>query len=84
MLSRTIAAVLHALAVALGRLPWPWLYRIGDVIAAVWRRLDAREARVTRRNLELAMPAHTPAQRDALQRTVLRTTARQALETLRF
>jgi Kdo2-lipid IVA lauroyltransferase/acyltransferase len=84
MLSRSIAAVLHALAVVLGRLPWPWLYRIGDAIAALWRRLDAREARVARRNLELAMPALTPAQRDTLQRTVLRTTARQALETLRF
>ncbi len=79
-----IAGLLHALVAMVARLPWPGLYRIGDGIAALWRRLDARESRVVRRNLELALPALPRAERDALQRTVLRTTARQALETLRF
>ena len=79
-----IARILYALAAAIARLPWTVLYRIGDAIAALWRWRDARESRVARRNLVLAFPAMTPAQRDALHRAVLRTTARQALETLRF
>ena len=73
-----------ALVALLARLPWPWLYRLGDGIAALWRGLDARESRVARRNLELALPALPAVQRALLQRDVLRTTARQALETLRF
>jgi KDO2-lipid IV(A) lauroyltransferase len=79
-----IAGFLHALVALVARLPWPWLYRTGDGIAALWRRLDARESRVARRNLELAFPGMTVEQRAVMQRTVLRTTARQALETLRF
>lgn len=78
------AWLLHALATAVGRLPWPLLRRIGDGIAWLWRRLDARESAVARRNLELAYPQLLPAQRDELHHGVLRTTARQALETLRL
>ena len=84
MFTRVLATLLHSLAFALGQLPWGWLYRVGDGIAALWRWLDARESRVVSRNLELAFPALSGEQRDTLQRTVLRTTARQALETLRF
>ena len=79
-----IARILYALAAAIARLPWTVLYRIGDAIAALWRWRDARESRVARRNLALAFPAMAPAQREALHRAVLRTTARQALETLRL
>jgi KDO2-lipid IV(A) lauroyltransferase len=68
----------------LARLPWPVLYRLGDAIAALWSRLDARESRVTRRNLELAFPELDPDGRARLHRQVLRTTARQALETLKL
>ncbi len=78
------AKLLYALAAAIGRLPWSWLHALGDAVATLWRRLDAREARVARRNLELAFPQLDAPQRDALQRAVLRTTARQALETLVF
>jgi KDO2-lipid IV(A) lauroyltransferase len=81
---RAVAAFLYAIASLLGRLPWSWLHAIGDAMAWLWRRLDARERRVARRNLELALPAIDAAARAALQREVLRTTARQALETLRF
>jgi len=84
MFARFAATVLYAVAFAFGRLPWAPLYACGDAIAALWRRLDAREARVARRNLELALPALDPAERARLQHAVLRTTARQALETLRF
>ena len=78
------ASLLYALAAALGRLPWPWLRRIADALAALWLRQDAREARVARRNLELTRSDLAPAEREALLRQILRTTARQLLETLRL
>ncbi|MFC7300604.1 lauroyl acyltransferase [Cognatiluteimonas weifangensis] len=78
------ARLLYLLAAALGRLPWPWLDRLGAGMARLWRRLDAREARVARRNLALAWPQLDAAARDALLRAILRTTACQALETLRL
>jgi KDO2-lipid IV(A) lauroyltransferase len=78
------ASFLHALAAAFGRLPWAWRNRIGDAVAVLWRALNARESRVARRNLELAYPALAPDARAQLHLAVLRTTARQALETLRF
>ncbi|WP_081613366.1 lauroyl acyltransferase [Xanthomonas sp. SHU 199] len=63
-------------------MPWPWLRRLADGLAGLWLRLDARESRVVRRNLELAYPELLPSERVALQREVLRSTARQAFETL--
>jgi len=69
---------------ALGLLPWPLLYRLGDAVAALWRTVDARESRVARRNLELAFPELDAAGRQRLHRQILRTTARQALETLKL
>ncbi len=84
MVAKLIATSLYAIAYGLGRLPWAWLHCIGDGIAVLWRQLDMRESRVARRNLELAFPELTQAQRVALHRDVLRTTARQALETLRL
>jgi KDO2-lipid IV(A) lauroyltransferase len=84
MFADVLAAWLHALAALAASLPWRWLYRAGDGVAALWRQLDARESRVARRNLALALPELADADRDALHRAVLDTTARQALETLRF
>jgi len=84
MFADAIAALLHALAALVASLPWRWLYRAGDGIAATWQALDARESRVARRNLELALPALPAEERARLQHEVLRTTARQALETLCF
>lgn len=83
-MSRVIASLLFAIAALAGGLPWAWLQRIGDAIAWLWARRDARESRVARRNLELAYPAQSPVARDEAVRGILRTTARQALETLRF
>ena len=77
------ARVLHAIATAIARVPWPLLRRLADGLAWLWRRLDARESRVARRNLVLAYPELLPAERDALHEAILRGTARQALETLR-
>jgi KDO2-lipid IV(A) lauroyltransferase len=81
---RFAAWLLYVLAAAIGRLPWPLLQGAGDGLAWLWRRLDARESAVARRNLELAYPELLPSQRDDLQREVLRSSARQALETLRL
>lgn len=78
------ARLLYLIAAALGRLPWPLLRRAGDGIAWLWQRLGARESRVALRNLELAYPELLPAQRAELQRAILRSSARQALETLRL
>jgi KDO2-lipid IV(A) lauroyltransferase len=83
-MSSLAARLLYWIVAALGQLPWSWLNRAGDGIAALWRRLDAREARVARRNLELAYPQLGDGERQQLQRTILATTARQTLETLRF
>ena len=78
------ARVLYFLAALLTRLPWSWLQRLGDGIAALMLRRNTREARVARRNLELIQPDALPAQRDELQQRIVRTTARQAIETLRL
>ena len=78
------AALLYALAWTVARLPWPLLRALADGVAALWVAVDARESRVTRRNLELAMPWLDTAKRTQLHRAILRTTARQAFETLRL
>ena len=78
------ARLLYLLVGAFARLPWPWLRSLADGIAWLWRRTGGRESRVAGRNLEMACPELSPAQREALQREILRTTARQAFETLRL
>ena len=84
MKPQTLANGLFTLTAWLMRLPWPWLRGLADLLAWTWCRLDARESKVARRNLELAYPELLPSQRDELHRRILRTTARQAFETLRF
>jgi KDO2-lipid IV(A) lauroyltransferase len=79
-----IARILFFLAAQLTRLPWPWLLRLGDAIAALMLRKNMREARVARRNLELIQPDALPAQHDDLQQRIVHTTSRQAIETLRL
>jgi len=79
-----LARLLVLSAAAVGRLPWRALHGLADAIAALWARLGARESRVARRNLELAFPALAAPERDRWQAAILRNTARQALETLRF
>jgi len=78
------AACLFALARLIARLPDRWLRALAGAIARLWRRLDARESRVARRNLELAYPDMPAAERGALHVAILRNTAWQALETLRI
>ncbi len=78
------ARLLYLLAAAIGRLPWPVLRAAGDTIAWLSLRSGSRESQVTRTNLEIAYPELSPAERERAQLEVLRTTARQALETLRL
>jgi len=78
----TKAGLLYRAYALLTRLPWPLLCRLGDGLAWLWMRLDARESRVTRRNLELVFPQLPAAARAAMHAAAMRATARQAVETL--
>lgn len=79
-----LAALLYALAWSVARLPWPLLRALADALAWLSRTANGREARVARRNLELVRPDLDPAAREVLLAGILRTTARQAFETLRL
>ena len=83
-MSELAAALLYALAWTVARLPWPLLRGLADGVARLWIATNAREARVARRNLELIRPDLDAAGRELLLRQILRTTARQAFETLRL
>lgn len=84
MPARLVAAALYLLAACVGLLPWRLLHALGDALAFAWRVFDVRENTVARRNVELAFPQLDSAAQRALHRSVMRTTARQAIETLRF
>ncbi len=83
-MSELAAALLYALAWTVARLPWPLLRLLADGIARLWIATNAREARVARRNLELIRPDLDTAGRELMLHDILRTTARQAFETLRL
>ncbi len=83
-MSNAFAHALYALAALVARLPWRWLYRMGDVLARLVLRPSSRESRVTECNLAIVYPDMHPAQREDLRQAVLRTTARQLMETLRL
>ncbi|MEF9978417.1 MAG: lauroyl acyltransferase [Thermomonas sp.] len=83
-MSELAAALLYALAWTLARLPWPLLRALADGVARLSVATNAREARVARRNLELIRPDLDAAARERLVRDIVRTTARQAFETLRL
>src|SRR5690606_21513355 len=79
-----LASLLHAFAAAVGRLPWALQRAMGNALGALARATGARESVVAMRNLELAFPDMPATARADLHREVLRTTGRQALETLRL
>ncbi|WP_349998811.1 lauroyl acyltransferase [Stenotrophomonas lacuserhaii] len=76
------ARLAYRAATLFTRLPWPVLRGFAHALAWAWIRGNARESRVTRRNLELAYPELDGAQRARMHRDVLRSTALQAVETL--
>ena len=69
-----LASLLHAMATAVGRLPWPLQRALGDGLGGLARRVGARESVVALRNLELCLPGLDSASRQALHREVMRTT----------
>ena len=83
-MSELAAALLYALAWTVARLPWPLLRLLADGVARLSIATDGREARVTRRNLELIRPDLDAAARERLVRDIVLTTARQAFETMRL
>ena len=83
-MSELAAALLYALAWTVARLPWPLLRLLADGVARLSIATDGREARVARRNLELIRPDLDAAARERLVRDIVRTTARQAFETMRM
>ncbi len=84
MKPHTTARLAYRAAALFTRLPWSWLRAFANGLSWLWIRLNARESRVTRRNLELAYPELSDAERAVLHRDVLRSTALQAIETLRL
>jgi KDO2-lipid IV(A) lauroyltransferase len=78
------ASLLHMAAAAVGRLPWPLQRALGDALGWLARTFRVRESVVALRNLELALPELDSDTRQALHRDVMRTTGRQAVETLRL
>lgn len=80
----TVASIGYHAAALLTRLPWRCLDALSRVLAWLWIRTNARESRVVRRNLELAYPELDDAGRRRLHPLILRSTALQALETLRL
>ena len=83
-LSDFTGSLLYLLAAMVGRLPLRALHALGDAAAWLARVANIREARVARRNLELAYPQLDDAARERRLRAVLRETGRGAFETLRF
>ena len=79
-----LASLLHGGATVVGRLPWALQRALGNALGGLIRRLGTRESVVALRNLELALPGLDSAARDSLHREVMRTTGRQAIETLRL
>ncbi len=77
------ARLVHRATTLFARLPWPLLRAFARTLAWAWIRLNAREP-CHRRNLELAYPDLDSAARDRLHRELLRSTALQAIETLRL
>jgi len=83
-MSELLARLLFASIAVLGRLPWRMLAASGNALARLWQRLDLRESRVARRNLNLAFPQMPEAEREHLHCAILHATAHQIFETLRL
>lgn len=76
--------LMYVAAWCAGRLPLSWAQRLGDAVGALSHRLDTRECKVARRNLELLGHPADAGDRDRALRRILRQTGRNALETLRI
>lgn len=84
MKPETVAESAYRSIGLLFRLPWPLWRRLSFATAWLWRKLDARESRVARRNLQLVYPQLDAAARKRLHFEILRSAALQVFEVLRF
>ncbi|MBP6627510.1 MAG: lipid A biosynthesis lauroyl acyltransferase [Arenimonas sp.] len=75
--------LLFAAAWCLGQLPLSWQQNLGAAVGRLAYRLDLREAKVARRNLELTRPTLAPALREAEVRGILEQTGRNGFESVR-
>ncbi len=73
---------LYRVASLVGHIPWPLLKRLSDLIAYCWLCLNARESRVTQRNLELTYPELSPQEHTRLHHQIIYSTVRQAFKML--
>lgn len=81
---RALAALLHALIGLIGRLSLTSLHRLGAGLGGFARRIDNRECRVTRRNIELCLPELDAEQRERLLAQSLIEDGRTLFETCRL
>lgn len=73
---------LYYLAALVGRLPLSWQRSVGESFGSLFYRLDTREAKVARRNFHYTQLV-PPADAEALVKSVMRSTGRNLMETLR-
>jgi KDO2-lipid IV(A) lauroyltransferase len=81
--ARLLAGLMFALAWCVGRLPLGLLRALGSGAGRFAHAANVREAKVTRRNLEIVAPDISAQEREAKVGAILRATGRNALETLR-
>lgn len=74
--------VLFLLARTIGLLPLPLLRRLGTLAGRLSYRLDNRETRVARRNLQLINPDDSPQQREQKVKGILESSGQTLFETL--
>ncbi len=75
--------LIFAAAWCVGRLPLSWQQRLGAALGRLAYRLNLREAKVTRRNLELTRPTLAPELREVEVRAILEQTGRNGFESVR-
>ena len=81
---RALAALLHALMGLIGRLPLRWLHAVGAALGELARRMNNRETRIARRNLDLCLPELDGTARERLLREVMGEAGRTLTETCRL
>jgi KDO2-lipid IV(A) lauroyltransferase len=81
--AQLLGRLLYALAWIPGRLPLAAQRWLGALAGRINHATNRREAKVTRRNLELIAPELSAAQREEMVGKILRATGSNALETLR-
>jgi len=80
--SAWIGHFLYFLAALVGRLPLSWQRNFGEILGSLFYRLNTREVKVARRNFHYNQLVQA-ADAEALVKSVMRSTGRNLMETLR-